>query len=157
VTRNSESKTTLKTNSLDLLFWIFWCTEQEHTFNISHRKSQEHELSAHILFKCLPFSFLCWIWKVFNAQICPHLSNITPQRDGRYGHFELSVCMVRQLDYYVTICWWRAFLWQIFTGICWIVLISLLFSDVESLGIVTSNAPKLTLRPENRDLYVFNI
>lgn len=58
VTRNSESKMTLKTNSLDLLFWIFWCTEQEHTFNISHRKSQEHELSAHILFKCLPFSLL---------------------------------------------------------------------------------------------------
>jgi len=45
---------------------------------------------------------------------------------------------------------------QTFTEICWIVLISLLFSDVESLGIVTSNAPKLTLRPENRDLrYMF--
>jgi hypothetical protein len=55
VTRNSESKTMLKTYSLDLLFWIFWCTAQEHTFNISHRKSQEHELSAHILLKCLPY------------------------------------------------------------------------------------------------------
>jgi hypothetical protein len=54
LTHNSVSKTTLKTNSLDLLFWIFWCTEQQHTFNISHSKSQEHELSAHILFKCLP-------------------------------------------------------------------------------------------------------
>jgi hypothetical protein len=41
VTRNSESTTTLKTNSLDLLFWICWCTEQEHTLNISRRKSQE--------------------------------------------------------------------------------------------------------------------
>jgi hypothetical protein len=41
VTRNSESTTTLKTNSLDLFFWIFWCTEQEHTLNISRRKSQE--------------------------------------------------------------------------------------------------------------------
>jgi hypothetical protein len=58
VTHNSESNTTLKTNSLDLLFWIFWCTEQEHTFNISHRKNQEHELLAHILLKCLPFSLL---------------------------------------------------------------------------------------------------
>jgi hypothetical protein len=38
-----------------------------------------------------------------------------------------------QLDYYVTICWWRAFLLHIYTGICWIVFISLLFSDVESL------------------------
>jgi hypothetical protein len=152
VTRNSESKTTLKKNSLDLLFWIFWCTEQEHTFIVSHRKSQEHELSAHILFKCLPFSLLNL--KAFKAQVCPHFSNIAHQTHGRHGHFELSVCMVRQLDYYVTICWWRAFLWQIFTGICWIVLISLLFSDVESLGIVTSNAPKLMLRPENRDLYI---
>ena len=77
--RNSESKTTLKTNSLDLLFWIFWCTEQEHTFDISHRKSQEHELSAHILFKCLPFSLLNTFFFVEFEQNLKHRSVHTSQ------------------------------------------------------------------------------
>jgi hypothetical protein len=111
-------------------------------------------MNFQLIFCLNVYLFLCWIWKAFKAQVCPHFSSITYQTHGRHGHFELAVCMVRQLDYHVTICWWRAFFWQIFTGICWIVLISLLFSYVESLGIVTSNAPKLTLRPENRKLYV---
>ena len=151
MTHNSESKTTLKTNSLDLLFWIFWCTEQEHTLVYSTVKAKN--MNFQLIFCLNAYLFLYWIWKAFKAQVCPHFSNITHQAHGRHGHFELSACMVRQLDDYVAICWWGAFLWQIFTGICWIVLISLLFSDVESLVIVTSNAPKLTLRPENRDLY----
>ena len=93
---------------IDVRHKIFWCTEQEHTFNISYRKSQEHELSAHIFLHS--YLFLCWIWKACKAQVSPHFSNITHQTHDRHGHLELSVCMVRQLDYYVTICWWRAFL-----------------------------------------------
>ena len=127
---------------------------QNRNIPLSYRTEKAKNMNFQLIFCLNAYLFLCWIWKVFNAQVCPHFSNITHQTHGRHCHLELSACMERQLDYYVTICWWRAFLWQIFTGICWIVLISLLFSDVESLGIVTSNAPKLPLRPEIWDLYV---
>jgi hypothetical protein len=99
------------------------------------------------------YLFLCWIWKAFKAQVCPHFSNTYYAPNTRQTR-PFWIVSLHGTSTRLTICWWPAFLWQIFMGICWIVLISLFFSDVESLGIVTSNAPKLTLRPENRDLYV---
>ena len=108
----------------------FWCTGWAWNWQIIFRFASIHGRACFILYRTektknmnfqLIYSlnaylFLCWIWKAFKAQVCPHFSNITHQTHGRHGHFELSVCMVRQLDYYVTICWWRAFLWQNFHG-----------------------------------------
>jgi hypothetical protein len=87
VTRNSESKTTLKTNSLDLLFWI--SDVQNRNIPLIYRTEKTKNMNFQLIFCLNAYLFLCWIWKAFKAHVCPHFSNITHQTHGRHGHFQL--------------------------------------------------------------------